>query len=191
MPVAMPETLRDTAKCLFLQGVRTEVIAVQLSVRPGLIRNWASRYGWVLAASESRIIKKRVGEMSRQATDGAKLRESFAKTLEIHAAALEQVKGKPSISRIKAVGEALEPLVRSAKIVHSWGSEAPGGLVLGDLLGLERASHDISASVTPGITPQELPACGSDTPTDSVPDSDPVTEIPQVAEEPTPQIDAV
>lgn len=57
------------------------------------------------------------------------LRGDVENILQSHVGKLKDIPAKANLKHIKAVGDALEPLVRSAKIVHGWGSETEDGLV--------------------------------------------------------------
>lgn len=46
-----------------------------------------------------------------------------------HSQALAKVKAKPNLKHIKALGQAIEPLARSAKIIHGWGDAQKQSLV--------------------------------------------------------------
>lgn len=112
---------------------------------------------------------------------GQVLKDSMAGVLQAHTDALAQVPAKANLGHIIAVGAALEPLVRSAKVVHGWGDETVQGLIV-DMRQADPDSvnvvTDIDTTVTPMVTEQA--ACGVDTTTCSVPDSTSVEQTPQV-----------
>lgn len=80
------------------------------------------------------------------------LREDFSKLLADHIKALTGVAPRSNLKHIKAVGEALEPLARTAKIVHGWGSEADEGLVR------KARFVEIESSCVPEHTSSGVPA---------------------------------
>lgn len=154
---------RERCKLLYFQGVKLDMISAATGVKRGTLRTWANRYRWNATVAAGRQILIATGERSltREATTqlahtSGKLRASLASVLQKGADALDQVDVKPTTEAVRDLAEALEPLTRSAKIIHSWGSEGPAGIVLAELLGQEQ----------PAI---EVAACALDTTTGSVP----------------------
>jgi hypothetical protein len=93
------------------------------------------------------------------------LKEQMSGLLEQHTGALAQVKVKADLKHITRVGQALEPLARTAKIVHGWGDESVSGLI------------------SIGVVEQlQRPGCGVDTPTGSAQELNQNTQAPQLSE---------
>ena len=40
------ESLRETVKLLFYQGLKTRVISDETGLKPATIKTWGNRYGW-------------------------------------------------------------------------------------------------------------------------------------------------
>lgn len=83
------------------------------------------------------------------------LREGFANVLAKHTAKLEQVPARTNLKHIAAVGYAMEPLARIAKIVHDWGNETKSGLIiLGvvEQLSAKQDALEVSSSVSQATT---------------------------------------
>ena len=98
----------------------------------------------------------------RVATEASEvLKRSMAEILQNHTGALAAVKAKSNLKHITQVGNALEPLVRSAKVVHGWGDSDKAGLVV---IGAVRQSD---------------------------PDAQPVIDVTTVAESSTPDTTSV
>lgn len=92
----------------------------------------------------------------RLATEASKvLKESFSTVLQRHTDALSQIPAQPNLKHIQSVGAALEPLVRSAKVVHGWGDEAAQGLII-DVRQADpdtaNVITDVAATVTPMVS---------------------------------------
>lgn len=91
----------------------------------------------------------------RLATEASKvLKESFAGVLQAHTNALSQVQVKADLDHIQSVGAALEPLVRSAKVVHGWGDEQAQGLIISMKEADPDSVTDVVSSVTDTVTPE-------------------------------------
>ena len=168
---AHPKETKEKCKLLWYQGVRPHLICVETGVKPGTLKTWIKRGGWARAVAEGQaiMVNRGITALTRETTaqlEGASsaLREQFANLLAKGAEKLANAPLVESISHVKEFGDALEPLVRSAKIVHGWGSEGQAGLILGDLLSSDQTPTEIAASV------------------ESV---NPVTEVNQPAIEPT------
>ena len=58
------------------------------------------------------------------------LREDLASILAKHTSALGEIKPRANLKHIRAVGDAIEPLARTAKIVHDWGNTDKPGLTM-------------------------------------------------------------
>lgn len=61
------------------------------------------------------------------------LRSTFSDILAAHAGKLAEIPAKANLKHLAQVGAAMEPLARTAKIVHDWGSEQPNALVVAGL----------------------------------------------------------
>jgi hypothetical protein len=72
----------------------------------------------------------------------------------------------PSAGSVRDFGEALEPLVRSAKIVHSWGNDVASGLVLTELLSADR--EGLGAQPVIDVEPSPLLAADVSSPSQPV-----------------------
>lgn len=106
-------------------------------------------------------IKTITAKVANQASE--LLRTRFSRTLDKHAEALEQVETKPDLDHIQRVGQALEPLARTAKIVHDWGNETKLGLVaLGVVEQLDQAQDviDIGSSSEVSTEPKQIETPG-------------------------------
>lgn len=128
---------QDLARSLFYQGTKYAVIAEELGVSAVTIRKWASRGGWSqnLKDSKSIIVTRGLNAIRRETTGqlanaSQALRETLSEVLAQHSAALAKVPAKANLKHLAKVGAAIEPLARTAKIVHDWGSEGPQGVVL-------------------------------------------------------------
>lgn len=197
--VSIPETgvskadnnpdLRERVKRLYFQGIRPEVICGETGVKRGTLRTWINRYGWLRTVNAAKVMleKRETRVLSIQpappSAGSTEARETLAKVIQKAAGKLAEVNPGPNLKELRKVGKALEPLVRSAKIVHGWGSESVGGVVMSEVLGHEQepqSSIAISADV------QQV-SCGPDTATGSVQKPAAIESIPQDPQVPTPQ----
>lgn len=161
------------AATLVTQGVTLEEAAKESGAKnANVLRVGLIRHGVTATVARSlqptpERIQTITAKIASQASE--LLRNSLAGTLNKHATALEQVEAKPDLKHITQVGQALEPLARTAKIVHDWGNETKLGLVaLGVVEQLDQAQDAID------ITP-----CGVEATIQSVPESAPESSTPQ------------
>ncbi len=96
------------------------------------------------------------------------LRAVLAGFLSNHVGALAKVPAKANLKHLRAVGEAVEPFARTAKIVHGWDSSDKTGLLL--------EMCDPGAVIE--LEPAKV-ACGPDTPMQSVPSPAAIEDRPQ------------
>lgn len=122
------------AATLVAQGVTLEEAALQSgaknanSLRCGLARKGVT----ALQVRRSDHATERALSVATKVVSQASevLRSDLASLLQKHVGALSTIPAKPNLKHIKAIGDAIEPLTRSAKIVHDWGSEQPNALIL-------------------------------------------------------------
>ncbi len=94
------------------------------------------------------------------------LRSSMADILQSHTTKLSQIPARANLKHIKQIGEAIEPLARTAKIVHGW------------------SDSGAMAIVTAGMFNEQEQSCGVDGSTGSVPVE---ITVEQIAQEDKPQ----
>jgi hypothetical protein len=132
--------IRERVKLLYFQGVRPEVICSETGVKRGTLRTWINRYGWLRTVHAAQAMLTKRGERVvsfcpvPESSASQRTRTKLGNALEKVAAKLEEYNPKASLRDIRKVGKALEPLVRSAKIIHGWGNEGPTGLVMAGML---------------------------------------------------------
>jgi hypothetical protein len=142
----MPKAIdadRETVKLLYIQGVKTSVIAAETGVKQGTIKTWANRYGWNQLGARANAVLVSRGE--------ARLRES-TRTLQAASQALrgglsEELLDQLAVLRSqpprrtadlgnspRGQGRAAvaKTLAEAASLVHDWDAEhAPGLIVVG------------------------------------------------------------
>lgn len=93
-----------------------------------------------------------IATVARRAVSQASedLRQRLSSELAETTAALAKVKHGRDLKGIRARAECLEPLARTAKIVHDWGNTSASGIVV--MGGLP----DIEPAIEVGPTPQAL-----------------------------------
>lgn len=98
-----------------------------------------------------------VHRVASQASD--LLRKDFADILQSHTSELKKIAPRPSLRHLRAVGDALEPLARTAKIVHDWGNtEAQGMILVGDVASAEAQETTIDIpSTQPVVVSEPIP----------------------------------
>lgn len=176
--------LRERCKALYLRGLRPTSIAAETGVSTAVIHVWINRHGWkVLRNATELTLDKRQGRVlsimpAAPSAASNRTRDALAKVIEKHTEALAQVNAKADVKAIRKVGKALEPLVRSAKIVHGWGNDSIAGVVVSELLGHEQ---ERGSSIAIAADVEQVP-CGPDTPTGSVPDPIPEADTPQLTQ---------
>jgi hypothetical protein len=139
------------------------------SLRVGLARRGVTitgiRHAEGNIARLTTVARKVVSEQSRA------LKEDMASILAEHVSKLKEVKPRANLKHIRQLGEAIEPLVRSAKIVHNWGDETVAGL---DMSGIYEAQGAIDIQATPQQLvsgPETVENNSCDTPSDSTQDN--------------------
>jgi hypothetical protein len=105
-----------------LVGAKNEKVLYATMSRKGLIKTLAS-HSELLTKKAEFAANTTLERLSGQS------RKSAASVVDKHLAALDSVPAKPSLKHLRAVGEALEPLVRSADKVHGWSSQEEAGLL--------------------------------------------------------------
>lgn len=81
------------------------------------------------------------------------LRSKFSGLLDNAASKLCNVEVSANVKELKHLGEAAEPFVRMAKIVHDWGNDSPSGLVMvGEIAQVE---ENCGVDATAGSVPVE------------------------------------
>lgn len=156
------------AATLLSQGLNYEQAAQQVGAKDGnSLRVGLFRRGVTLTATRgSEFAIQRAVRVATVAVSGASkaLKEDMAELLQSHTSALGQIKAKPNLKHILRVGMALEPLVRSAKVVHGWGDEvAHGLLVMGEMRSADPDNESVNAvtDVTTTVTAMVAePDCG-------------------------------
>jgi len=140
------------AATLLSQGLNYEQAAQQVGAKDGnSLRVGLFRRGVTLTATRgSEFAIQRAVRVATVAVSGASkaLKNDMAGLLQAHTSALGQIKAKPNLKHIMRVGMALEPLVRSAKVVHGWGDEAAQGLIVDVRQADPDTVVDVAASVT-------------------------------------------
>lgn len=132
MPVALPESVRETCRLLFIQGVRHDDIAKETGVRLSTIQTWGSRHGWSKVKSQAKallegIVAKPVLIQTQIATDLAttsnNVRTKLARHLEHVAEGLDSAKPVKSLLGVSTQAKAVNDLVQNASKVFGWGDE--------------------------------------------------------------------
>lgn len=126
------------AATLLAQGMDLEQIAPQVGAKtPNSLRVGLNRKGVnVTAAKVLQNIAGRTCSVTLRIASQASeiLRRDASDILQAHVSKLKEVPAKANLAHIERVGQALEPLIRSAKIVHDWGNQEAQGVVMAGLL---------------------------------------------------------
>lgn len=90
------------------------------------------------------------------------LRSEFSNILSNHTAQLKKIPARANLKHLKRVGEAIEPLARTAKIVHGWGDGAALAMIQAgqvpaspDDCGVEATANSGAIEVQSVTAPQE------------------------------------
>jgi transposase len=190
------ETERETVKLMVMQGVRYPIIAAETGISLQTVKNWACREKWnqpmrtAQLIAEARTVKIVARETTSQLASASQaLREVFASTLAQHADALAKVAVKPNLKHLKRVGEAIEPLARTAKIVHDWGAGSIQGVILAGSLEVDKGDQPRALDVTSAVEQVEPQAvvCGASPVKDPIERMDDSPTPAPAAPDPTPQ----
>lgn len=126
------------AATLLAQGKElSEVAPLVGSKTPESLRVGLNRKGVTVTAAKvlQNVAGRTCSVTMRIATEASRLlREDAGVILQSHVSKLKEVPAKANLAHIQRVGQALEPLIRSAKIVHDWGNQEATGLVMSGLL---------------------------------------------------------
>ena len=171
MPQAAPHQLKVTAQALYVSGMSSAQVSAKTGVPAGTVRKWSQRGKWFplrdsLRQDMSQACLVTVGNGLERASET--MRTRLAGTLAKHVDALDKVPAKSNLKHISAVGAALEPLVRSSKVVFDWGERDALGVI--DIASMRTAIDAVDAvPALPAPCPDTQPDALPDTPTGSVP----------------------
>ncbi len=115
-------------------------------LRIGLYRKGVTRKQALAPNGVTSVNKSVTLRIANQASDI--LKRSMADILQSHTESLAQIPAKANLDHIQSVGAALEPLVRSAKVVHGWGDEQAQGLIIS----MKEADPDVVVDVSSSVT---------------------------------------
>lgn len=154
---AHPAETKEQAKALYVQGIPPARVSMLTGVKLGTISQWIKRGEWgelrdgitqhLVVSGRKTVLR----ESSRMADASQALREKMADILQAQTEALSKIKVRSNIACIREVAETLEPLSRTAKLVHDWGSDRPIGIVLAGELAAVNVQSTISS--VPEVTP--------------------------------------
>jgi len=183
MPKAIPDSIRELAKALYIQGVKMSVIVQQCQVKEKAIRNWVKRGNWPDLASRATqpLIHKLQRGLAVETANtlqamGDQIRDKLSRELldQVQLLTKQPARDVSDLATVKGIqgrASVVKTIAETAAVVHDWGSQSSAGLVLVGELSREPgetplAAVDISASVEPA---QLQP--GADTTTSSVPEA--------------------
>ena|SRR5690349_2276894 len=139
-----PETLRETVKLLFYQGLKTRVISEETGVKPATIKTWINRFKWNRTVSEANGIREAraavngAGEVAvSMSARSAQLRSELADEIQNQLAVLRRNPVKPGEIGNSGEGRAsiVKRLAETACLVHNWAAEnTPGIVVVRDMI---------------------------------------------------------
>lgn len=140
------------AATLLAQGMELEEVAPQVGAKtPESLRVGLNRKGVTVTAAKvlQSVTGGRCSVTMKIASQASEiLRRDAGELLQTHVSKLKEVPARANLKHIQAVGAALEPLIRSAKIVHDWGNQEAVGMVMTGLLD-EQKAIDVAADSTP------------------------------------------
>jgi hypothetical protein len=128
MPAPLPVD-RKLVEALYMSGLRPCEIGKRMGLRPATIAGWAHRFGWYLALQKATPLVE-YGPGNGHSRASISLRHQFSDELAKTATALGKVPYKSNLRELKKRADVLEPLARTAKIVHDWGNETKPGLII-------------------------------------------------------------
>lgn len=143
------------AAVMLSQGLNVDEVAPYVGAKNGnSLRVGLARRGVTPTATRrSDFVIQRAATvantMLRDESD--RIKRDMSELLQNHVSALSQIPAKANLKHIQSVGAALEPLVRSAKVVHGWGGETSTGIVVvGSMKQADpdNAVTDVAATVT-------------------------------------------
>jgi hypothetical protein len=176
VPVIVTDSVRESARLLYLDDVRPKDISAKLGISSQLISVWANRYGWVAAKRKVALIVQqtversvtrklvKASEQSRDALADEALSQAkafAASPCTSYGELVDTKEGKGRASTFKTVVEA-------SSVVFGWGNESPVRGEIGS--GLDRL-ETIEAEVV---------SSGQDTATGGVPNKDAYSQTPQL-----------
>ena len=136
MPETLGETLRETVKLLYYQGLNPSVIIEQTGVKHGTLRTWINRYGWNnrLADAKQMLVARGTTALVNEATqDLAKLSEHTKQRLAKHLVKgvenLDKLKAPKGLKGISNHAAAINAVVANANKVVGWDGERDGKII--------------------------------------------------------------
>jgi len=117
-------------------GATWEHISQQLGGASGdAVRQAMARRGvnTAIRTTINKIANQQANEsLAKQSEE---IKSALSSTVLAQSKALSNIKSKPNLKNIKQIGAALEPLARTAKIVHGWGESSNKPLINLQVLG--------------------------------------------------------
>lgn len=180
MSATLPNTTKESAKALFLQGVSLSDIGQRLDVKPDTVGKWAARYQWLIQkqavqAQVQKIVSASV--VSSLTKQGMSHRKVLARELQSHAEALAQrpVVGIGELFTTKE-GQGrtalVKTLVEASSVVFGWDAESANASTIGSGLRDLDDAIDVESSSS----------CGVDATTGGVPSEQANASTPQLTE---------
>ena len=115
-------------------------------LKVGLFRKGVTRKQVEALAIVNDVNKSKTLRLANQASEI--LKRGMADIIQSQTDALSTIPAKADLDHIQSVGAALEPLVRSAKVVHGWGDEQAQGLIIS----MKEADPDSVTDVVSTVT---------------------------------------
>lgn len=138
------------AATLISSGVSLEDAALQCGAKnANVLRVVLARKGVTVRQAQSlELVGDRKANVTMSIVSEASraLRAQFANELAQTASKLSEIPAKADLKSLRQRAEVLEPLARTAKIVHDWGSEQPNALVVAGLFSEPRAQETLPAA---------------------------------------------
>ena len=144
---AYPRKVKDTACSLYAAGRTCRQIGVELGVNPDTVKCWAKRGKWGQVRAQTYEVTRAepLRAVARELADlGARTRGNLATAVD-NAAAVVANEQPTTVRQVKELGEAVEPLVRSAKVLHGWADTGDHPLVQIGQVNIEQVLADRDA----------------------------------------------
>jgi len=144
---AYPRKVKDTACSLYAAGRTCRQIGVELGVNPDTVKCWAKRGKWGQVRAQTYEVTRAepLRAVARELADlGARTRGNLATVVD-NAAAVVANEQPTTVRQVKELGEAVEPLVRSAKVLHGWADTGEHPLIQINQINVEEVLAELAA----------------------------------------------
>lgn len=162
MPAAL-QVDRELVKALFVQGFNAKQVHQKTGVNPRTVETWARKHKWreIRAKAEGKLTEPLNRLLSQTiSAHNEKVRSVLAESITVQAESLLRQEVTFNKLRNTPDGQGLasvtKTIAESAALVHGWGTEKPGTIIIvDDLRAFDKEVKPQPVDIQATVTPQE------------------------------------